>query len=49
MHEMWIVIGLIAIAAVLYAIEAQGPMTMLRRSMFAVSGLVLMATSMVFV
>jgi hypothetical protein len=46
MRELWILIGVVAIASVLYSIEAEGPMSALRRSMLALSGIALMATSM---
>lgn len=49
MREIWILIGVLAIASVLYSIEAGGPMSALRRSLFALSGIALMATSMLFV
>lgn len=46
MRDLWILIGVLAIGSVLYSIEAEGPMSVLRRSLFAVSGVALMATSM---
>lgn len=49
MGGIWILIGAVAIAFVLYAIEADGPMSALRRSLFALSGVALMATSTLFV
>ena len=49
MREMWILVGVVAIASVLYSIEADGPMSVLRRSLLALSGIVLMATSLLLV
>lgn len=49
MRELWMLIGVVAIASVLYSIEADGAMSGLRRSFLAISGIVLMATSMLLV
>jgi hypothetical protein len=49
MRKMWILVGVVAIASVLYSIEADGPMSVLRRSLLALSGIVLMATSLLLV
>jgi hypothetical protein len=49
MSELWILVGVVAITVVLYAIEAEGPISFPRRSLLALSGIALMATSMVLV
>jgi hypothetical protein len=49
MHEIWILVGVLAIASVLYSIEADEAMPVVRRSLLALSGIALMATSILFV
>lgn len=49
MSGIWIIVGVLAIAFVLYAIESERPLSVLRRAMIALSGIAMMATSMLLV